>query len=84
MVRPPTVVMNYGDPHTAGEGWGVCKSPLGKDGKQLRMAPWEVKQAKLKAVQQRTCNPKKYFGIANDLCPAAFMAHFPCDAGGYH
>ena len=32
-------------------------------------------------MQTVTCNPKKYFGIANDQCPAAFMAHFPCRPG---
>jgi hypothetical protein len=29
--------------------------------------------------QQLSCNPAKYFVQANDQCPLAFRAHFPCD-----
>ena len=35
----------------------------------------------LPTIQQRSCNPKAFFGQANDGCPAAFYAHFPCKQG---
>ena len=42
---------------------------------------WEQKQIRLPTIQQRSCNPAAYFGQANEACPAAFMAHFPCKRG---
>jgi hypothetical protein len=43
-------------------------------------APWETHQlAQWGQTQQLSCNPAKYFVMANDLCPLAYRAHFPCD-----
>eukprot|EP00966_Prymnesium_polylepis_P293563 6780294-Prymnesium_polylepis.2 len=62
-------------------------------GKPLPMAGWERSQASLRGLQQRTCGAATAVTAANDNCPAAFMAHFPCQAarrdyklctGGYH
>ena len=55
---------------------------------------WELHQlAQWGQTLQLSCNPAKYFVQANDLCPLAYRAHFPCKEGdrdyvfctaGYH
>jgi hypothetical protein len=52
---------------------GICQ-PANKPA-----AAWAVKLHRNPNMQQLTCNPAKYFGTANDLCPGAFRAQFPCD-----
>ena len=29
------------------------------------------------------CNPRLFFGTANEQCPAAFMSHYPCKPGSW-
>lgn len=43
-----------------------------------QMAQWERNQLALVKIQQKTCNPASQFADANDRCPQAFHAHFPC------
>ena len=57
---------------------GECPTPVDDLGAPIPLASWEQKQASLRTVQQRTCNPAKFFGQANEQCPAAFAAHWPC------
>ena len=43
-------------------------------------AAWESKQLmQYGQTQQLSCNPAKYFVQANDQCPLAYRAHYPCD-----
>ena len=45
-------------------------------------AAWELRQLQqFGQTQQLSCNPAKYFVQANDQCPLAFRAHFPCEFG---
>ena len=45
-------------------------------------AAWELQQLdQFGQAMQPSCNPAKYFVQANDMCPAAFRAHFPCQPG---
>ena len=60
---------------------GIC--PLRHDaatGAALAPEAWELHQLQQPQMRQRTCYPKEYYATANDFCPAAFQAHFPCDA----
>jgi len=53
---------------------GACPADPTKE-----MAAWEVLQHRqFGQTQQLSCNPAKYFVQANDMCPLAFRAHFPC------
>ena len=59
---------------------GDCKPTVDEDGNSVPPAPWERWQlAQFGQTQQLSCNPAKYFVQANDKCPEAFKAHFPCD-----
>ena len=52
------------------------------DGGDLLAPPkaWEARQQQQRGqTMQLSCNPAKYFVIANDQCPFAFKANFPCD-----
>ena len=61
---------------------GDCPDPLdAATGEVLPPSAWEQKQMRLPTIQQRSCNPAFFFGQANEQCPAAFMAHFPCKPG---
>jgi len=41
---------------------------------------WEARQLQQRGqTMQLSCNPAKYFVVANDQCPFAFKANFPCD-----
>ena len=41
---------------------------------------WELRQLhQYGQTQQYSCNPAKYFVQANDKCPLAYKANFPCD-----
>lgn len=59
---------------------GTCPSRMLSDGVTPRQpAPWEARQLKqFGQTQQLSCNPAKYFVMANDQCPGAYRAHFPC------
>ena len=43
-------------------------------------AAWELRQLEqFGQSMQSSCNPAKYFTQANDMCPFAYKAHFPCN-----
>ena len=61
---------------------GDCPDPRDAATGEVRPPDaWEQKQMRLPTIQQRSCDPAAYFGQANEQCPAAFMAHFPCKPG---
>jgi len=70
-------------PHGAAGGWsalaaGAREAPLPLP-LPLPPAAWEARQLQqFGQTMQRSCNPATYFVMANDLCPLAFKAHFPC------
>jgi hypothetical protein len=54
---------------------GVCKPAPG-----AQPAAWESYWlTQFGHTMQLSCNPAKYFVQANDQCPLAFRANFPCD-----
>ena len=54
---------------------GKCKPVPGRE-----PAPWELQQLRqFGHTMQLSCNPAKYFVQANDQCPLAYRAHFPCN-----
>ena len=62
-------------PYGAKGGWTQAAGPLPP-------AAWELRQLQqFGQPMQRSCNPAKYFVMANDQCPLAFKAHFPCVLG---
>eukprot|EP00326_Haptolina_ericina_P033261 CAMPEP_0181245200 /NCGR_PEP_ID=MMETSP1096-20121128/43290_1 /TAXON_ID=156174 ORGANISM="Chrysochromulina ericina, Strain CCMP281" /NCGR_SAMPLE_ID=MMETSP1096 /ASSEMBLY_ACC=CAM_ASM_000453 /LENGTH=638 /DNA_ID=CAMNT_0023341847 /DNA_START=39 /DNA_END=1952 /DNA_ORIENTATION=+ len=58
---------------------GAC--PVRKDEEGVIMPPaeWEIQQLGRPQMRQRTCYPMVWYANANDNCPQAFQAHFPCD-----
>ncbi|KAL1499595.1 hypothetical protein AB1Y20_011794 [Prymnesium parvum] len=59
-----------------------CKVPHSASGKVAKPAAWELKQlSQFGQTMQLSCNPAKYFVQANDQCPLAYRAHFPCEWG---
>jgi len=56
----------------------VCYPKRRDDGTPYAPAQWEVNQLKLTDIMQRTCHTGRDFAIALDLCPKAWMAHWPC------
>jgi len=86
--RATLAVWGDNDPHfercVAGLGMEEVdfKQQIVKEGKcdiEASPAPWELKQHQLPTQPQRlTCNPANDFGIANEVCPKAFWAYFPC------
>ncbi|KAL1507404.1 hypothetical protein AB1Y20_008246 [Prymnesium parvum] len=59
---------------------GECVPAVLRDGSAKPPAVWEEKQLRQYGqTQQISCNPAKYFVQANDQCPLAYKAVFPCD-----
>ena len=73
---------------------GTCKPRKSDDGSVMAPAAWESHWLReYGQTMQLSCNPAKYFALANDNCPMAYKPVFPCDpnrkdyqfcASGYH
>ena len=46
-------------------GNGDCPDPMDGQGKLLPLSAWELQQLTTPTIQQRSCNPKAFFGQAN-------------------
>ena len=61
---------------------GECSPGVTAEGDPLPPAEWETRQLQqFGQTMQLSCNPAKYFVIANDKCPIAYKAHWPCQQG---
>ena len=59
---------------------GDCLPQHTPSGSLAAPAAWEARQLiQFGQTQQLSCDPAKHFVPANDQCPLAFRAHFPCD-----
>jgi hypothetical protein len=73
---------------------GQCLPRKSAEGVLVAPASWEAHWLRqFGQTMQFSCNPAKYFPLANDKCPLAYRAHFPCVSGrrdhqfcssGYH
>mgnify|MGYP007078250236 CR=1 FL=1 len=57
---------------------GVCSFRTDGSWSVGALSDWERMQFSLTTVLQRTCDLEEAFAVANEECPAAMMAHFPC------
>lgn len=58
---------------------GTCHARTEPNGAPTPPAPWESHWLRQYGqTLHRSCNPAKYFVIANDKCPLAYRAHYPC------